>query len=768
MAIDLVTQDITNLSSSSAAATLNANFNAVEVALQSALDRLGGTNNEMEHDLDLDGHDLLNVKTINADDFTVGGSNITNALSAVDAAVASALNAVDDVNDSLAKAEVFANRSEAAFAAIGQISPDARTPEAFGAIGDGVTDDTLAVQAWATFALNNNTGLLMQNRKTYLCTDSIDFGSDTSEVGLYGIDGKDSTLLFRINNLACCDFSGIQNGVFLDLKDFTIAADDGYIPLCAMLFARPKQLVGVRSSGNFIIDKVKTSGSFMNAAVYNVQSESNMFLKNQFYNNHGAAIFMTKTDYFRGTFRFPYRTLTKTIALGNTVTGQTSGATATVIRISPPALYLSNEAGEFLPNETITGSTSGSTSIVEQEAKTFNDSVDGTQRTLAYQGDIAGRFVDGETITGSTSGSTATITKRSRGEILLKGGIDDLSGNVMGNGLTFLDQERIVGTNGGAITADFGAGGYYVCNKASKFRDIEEDSTCTFQSISNTCFLVNRSEEGTFPCVAVNNWNDVIWETANLNALHTYRGILMQVFGDRVNRPQVSGTGGVTGIILRSNYLHANHWTSLYIGDNISDGTNSSMITYSDPLVAGAETWRVRCDNMNSLLFDVDIDTNGSMDWGTYRVEGTNTFKMRARNGSKQFVARAAIEGILMCQSNDDVQIIGVADSINNLTRYNLDKKQLVLKGTPDTGYLQMTGTASKSGSFGVWTGSYGVYAGQTAAVTYNSNQIQSVMNTLQTLSISYDSLFDHYKLTTGRLRAIEAALVNAGLIETL
>lgn len=652
MAIDLVTQDITNLSSSSAAATLNANFNAVEVALQSALDRKGGTNNEMEADLDLNGYDILNVGTIAADDFTVGGGSVTDTLTT---AAASATSAQED-----------ADRAEAALASI---SVDALTPEAFGAVGDGVVDDTAAIQAWADYALLNNTGMRMGYNKVYRCTDSIDFGNDTGEVGIIGLESNNSELSFEVNNKECISLVGIQNGTFFNLNDLTIRAKSGFTPSHGIVCARPKQVSGVRSSGNFIFDRVKVYGEYLGVSLYIVQSESNTIRKVQIYNDDGACVAMVKTDYFRGLSRIKYDALTNPIALGETVTGGTSGATATVVRISAPLWYTASESGDFYANDIVTGGTSGATARIDQGSRGWTDLDSVVKDVIAYT-PISGTFVDGETITvttsrrGDTLGSTAIITKRSEGEIVLKGVTDDFTGTVFGNGGIFVDNETV--TASGGSTFDVNApNGYYVINKATQFRDIEEDSTCTFQQFDQG-FFVNKSYESLWPVIMVSNFNDFRFNGLNLNNLSGAKTVLIQQFGDTFVRPQVSGTGGCAGPIYTANYMHSTHWTSLYFGDDISTGNTHSMITF-DALFAGAETFRIKCDDVNNFMYDVNFDANGSIDLGEWRAEGTNKFTLRARNFNKQFKAEAALEGELFCSMADIILLDNLSASEHQL-----------------------------------------------------------------------------------------------------
>lgn len=74
----LTTTDLTSLTSeSSAVSRINANFAAVEEALENTISRDGDTPNEMESDLDLNSNDLLNVGTVNTESLVLDGVSLT-------------------------------------------------------------------------------------------------------------------------------------------------------------------------------------------------------------------------------------------------------------------------------------------------------------------------------------------------------------------------------------------------------------------------------------------------------------------------------------------------------------------------------------------------------------------------------------------------------------------------------------------------------------------------------------------------------------------
>lgn len=81
--------DVANLlgNPTSAANTLNVNNTRLETALENTLSRDGTSPNQMEADLDLNNNDILNVKTLQVSDLTVGGENVQGILERAEEAV---------------------------------------------------------------------------------------------------------------------------------------------------------------------------------------------------------------------------------------------------------------------------------------------------------------------------------------------------------------------------------------------------------------------------------------------------------------------------------------------------------------------------------------------------------------------------------------------------------------------------------------------------------------------------------------------------------
>lgn len=127
----LTLNDITSGYASSTA--INTNNAITETALENTLSRDGTSPNQMEADLDMNSNDILNVENINAQALTIAGTSIVagSTLSVPDASnvpfTQTGTGAV--LSDVEAKLNEFISVKD------------------FGAVGNGVTDDTAAIQA---------------------------------------------------------------------------------------------------------------------------------------------------------------------------------------------------------------------------------------------------------------------------------------------------------------------------------------------------------------------------------------------------------------------------------------------------------------------------------------------------------------------------------------------------------------------------------------------------------------------------------------------
>jgi len=150
----------------SAATAINSNYNTIEAAFDNTLSRDGSAPNQMNADLDLNSNDLLNVRNINVQGLTIGGSPILTESSAtlllapfasralaqsanidtsvVSIGVVSGTHIVEYKRDPAGTALITADGGT--WSPIGNVRP-----EHWGATGDGVADDKAAFDALEAF-----------------------------------------------------------------------------------------------------------------------------------------------------------------------------------------------------------------------------------------------------------------------------------------------------------------------------------------------------------------------------------------------------------------------------------------------------------------------------------------------------------------------------------------------------------------------------------------------------------------------------------------
>lgn len=144
--------DITTLSNQpSAIATMNTNNDRIEAAFQNTLSRDGSSPNTMAADIDMDGNDLLNVNSLQAEVVTIDGVNVGDAVadavasaaaaaSSASAASTSASNAASSAA-SAAASEIDAEEAAQIALAASEVYGLTLTPQMFGAVPDVSTSE---------------------------------------------------------------------------------------------------------------------------------------------------------------------------------------------------------------------------------------------------------------------------------------------------------------------------------------------------------------------------------------------------------------------------------------------------------------------------------------------------------------------------------------------------------------------------------------------------------------------------------------------------
>ena len=166
---------------------INQNFQDIETAFENTISRDGSTPNTMEADFDLNGYDLLNVGSLDADSLTVAGTDLTASVVSAATSAASAATSASEAASSAAAA--------AASATLASLTPDWKG-------------------AWITSTAYELGDLVSQSGSTYICvvahtsgTFSTDFSTNAywelfSSIGASGGGTGD---MLAANNLSDLD-----------------------------------------------------------------------------------------------------------------------------------------------------------------------------------------------------------------------------------------------------------------------------------------------------------------------------------------------------------------------------------------------------------------------------------------------------------------------------------------------------------------------------------------------------------------------------------
>lgn len=173
---------------------LNDNFTNIDTAFDNTLSLDGSTPNAMGADLDLNSNDLLNASTVRTSSLYLDGVLLTTE-NAVVAPNANAINYSQGGTGSTTRT-------------VGARLQDSVSVKDFGAVGDGATDDTVAIQA----ALDNGAGnhAVHLPAGTYMVSATIFIPSNTyfsgdgksSVIKMVGTEGRNTTVVmtgFRNN-----------------------------------------------------------------------------------------------------------------------------------------------------------------------------------------------------------------------------------------------------------------------------------------------------------------------------------------------------------------------------------------------------------------------------------------------------------------------------------------------------------------------------------------------------------------------------------------
>jgi hypothetical protein len=117
-------------------ATLNANFDAIEGAIENTLSRDGTTPNEMNANIDMNDNSILNVNALDVESLTIAGIPVSPALGVQAEILASDVVFMQDGNGAVQRS-------------VQDKLAETVSVKDFGAVGDGVSNDYAAFVLWA-------------------------------------------------------------------------------------------------------------------------------------------------------------------------------------------------------------------------------------------------------------------------------------------------------------------------------------------------------------------------------------------------------------------------------------------------------------------------------------------------------------------------------------------------------------------------------------------------------------------------------------------
>jgi hypothetical protein len=223
---------------------------------------------------------------------------------------------------------------------------------AYGATGDGVTDDTTAIQAALDAASTANGGTVYIPAGTYKCTASL-YLIDTENVMIVGEGHWKSILKFVMADDACLELLGFSE---MTLDDFGIEGDRTTSPNCGIWMNRTEVLKGARRS---TFDNVFLTGEFLDAAVYMVSAESNDFRSLRTY-VHDTTPYGVYMDGANTKGYIPSSVLTTTLTAASPATDTTLTVASITGFSDTDPISVKLDSG-ILHDTTVSGAPSGST-----------------------------------------------------------------------------------------------------------------------------------------------------------------------------------------------------------------------------------------------------------------------------------------------------------------------------------------------------------------------------------------------------------------------
>lgn len=186
----------------------------------------------------------------------------------------------------------------------------------FGAVGNGVTDDTAAIQNAITAAramayvrangITDPTSPYFEQSSTlyfppgrYLVTSSLWFGIDSSQAGwtsakiVENVIGDGAIIIGRTAGKPVIDMSGAFG---MRVRGLSVFGDGTSTPNVGILLARSGTATVNPSAGLHRFTNVDVHGDFTLACVYNYASEINNWVNCYFYQNSGKTVYLATNN----------------------------------------------------------------------------------------------------------------------------------------------------------------------------------------------------------------------------------------------------------------------------------------------------------------------------------------------------------------------------------------------------------------------------------------------------------------------------------------
>lgn len=386
---------------------------------------------------------------------------------------------------------------------------------AYGAVGDGVADDTAAIQAAVNVAKGTplcGTLYIPSSPSGYNITTSIDLtqGSNTCN-GLVVLGESPGTAQINCNlalAFPCLDFTGIHNTW---IQNIFINGNASGSQTAAILNARK---TGTNRGDFATLVNVTTNGKFTKAAVANVSADNSDYREDSFYNTYASSMYLGCTDVLG--VGSAYQTFsgvtgcTQYVVDTSILTPSSSGNPAAVniatISQTTTTLTLTATTPSVFAGQSFTLlNTLGATATTLTSLVSLNGIVTGA--TSGAHGLVPGDKVmfAGMTPVGlnSASGVPCTLVTASGTAFTCNGGngLADLTGSIFGTVTRTWDGDYIAATSSGTapatITVTLGQSATDAGSVAGTVQlsaeAIREDSVAALSVIDGVCSLTGNA-----------------------------------------------------------------------------------------------------------------------------------------------------------------------------------------------------------------------------------------------------------------------------------